>query len=157
MHTQAKQSDRALIRQVLTGQRDSFGVLVERYFHAVYAVAYARTGNRADAEDVAQETFIKAFASLDTLRDAKRLGGWLAVIARRVSYRLHERARRRGELEKAAQEEKRAVSTNLEQRETVEKALRVVRQEVGGETREQVPKRGELLAAMAEKFLADDF
>lgn len=44
-----------------------------------------------------------------------------------------------------------------EQRETVEKALRVVRQEVGGETREQVPKRGELLAAMAEKFLADDF
>jgi len=43
-----------------------------------------------------------------------------------------------------------------EQKETVEKALRVVRQEVGGELREQGPKRGELLAVMAEKFLAID-
>ncbi len=113
-------SDQLLIRQVLSGQRDSFDVLVKRYLGAVHAVAYARTRSHADAEDVTQETFVKAFTSLHTLRDAGRFGAWLATIARRICYGLTQGARRRGEIEDAAGSEEHFEPVDVEQREVVE-------------------------------------
>ncbi|HIJ74578.1 MAG TPA: RNA polymerase sigma factor [Candidatus Hydrogenedentes bacterium] len=95
-------SDRRLIRQVLAGRRESFGVLVERYLHVVHALAYAQTGNHADAEDVVQETFIKAFQSLSSLRDTGRFPAWLTTIARRICYGLQRRAQQQLELQQKA-------------------------------------------------------
>ncbi|MCP4644824.1 MAG: sigma-70 family RNA polymerase sigma factor [bacterium] len=80
-----KSSDKHIVTRVLRGKRDAFGELVERYLTRVHAVAYARTSNRADAEEAAQEAFLQAFTSLDRLKDPSRFGPWLLTIARRTA------------------------------------------------------------------------
>ena len=77
-----KTSDAHLVAQVLRGQKDQYAELVERYLPAVQAVARANAGTHADADDIAQETFIDAFRKLDTLREANKFAHWLMRIAR---------------------------------------------------------------------------
>lgn len=97
-------SDAALVRQALSGRKSAFGALVERYLPMVQAVALAQTGNREDARDAAQETFLKAWLKLDTLQEPARFAPWVRTIARNVCTNLH-RARREetGRLEQAAE------------------------------------------------------
>ena len=92
--------DSAVIREVLSGRTEAFRALVERYFATVRFVALAKTGNVADAEDVAQETFIKAYETLGVLRNRERLAPWLVAIARNLAISLvrrRERERRHAE------------------------------------------------------------
>ena len=77
-----KPSDSQVVGRVLSGERDAFGILVERYIGVVHALAYAETGNHQDAEDVAQEAFLKAYRALDSLRERAKFGPWLARIVR---------------------------------------------------------------------------
>lgn len=86
-----KQSDARQVRKVLAGHREAFGPLVERYLPAVYAIAYAQTGNHADAEDASQDAFLSAFQSLHTLREPGKFEGWVVAIARRAAAKLRER------------------------------------------------------------------
>ncbi len=95
-------SDKALIGRILAGDRECFAALVDRYLPTVYSVAYAHTGNHADAEDVAQEALISAFRSLDTLRERGRFGSWIATIARNAARRF---GTRRGREERIAGEQ----------------------------------------------------
>lgn len=53
--------DACVVRRVLAGRRDDFGILVERYLPAAQAVARGDLINPADMEDVAQESFVAAF------------------------------------------------------------------------------------------------
>ena len=69
--------DAQVVRRVLSGHSDDYAVLVKRYLPTVQAVAYARMGNYADAQDVAQDAFFKAFQRLNTLRDTRKFGAWL--------------------------------------------------------------------------------
>lgn len=86
--------DELLIRRVLSGKRHVFEVLVHRYLPGVYAVAYAQTRNHADAEDIVQEAFLKAFMALDTLRDRRRFEGWVVTIARNMAHKLWQKRNR---------------------------------------------------------------
>ena len=61
-------SDAEIVRRVLAGKREDLEMLVKRYFAAVRAVTCGHTGNETDAEDIAQETFVKAFKSFEDLR-----------------------------------------------------------------------------------------
>ncbi len=74
--------DAALVRRTLAGNRDAFGVLVQRHLPMAHALAWGHTGNPTDAEDVTQDAFLKAFTKLDTLREADKFPGWLAGIVR---------------------------------------------------------------------------
>lgn len=90
-------SDARILRTIQAGHTEAFGVLVRRHTPAVFAVAYAHTANRADAEDIVQETFIKALQAIGELREAGALRGWLTTIARNtartwLSRRVRERA-----------------------------------------------------------------
>ncbi|MCH8135507.1 MAG: RNA polymerase sigma factor [Proteobacteria bacterium] len=106
MFLKPKNSDEQLVRRVLAGRREDFGVLVRRHLAATYAVAYARTGNHADADDVAQETCLEALKSLDTLRDPAKFGAWLTGIARHTANRSNrKRAREVNATAKASQQE----------------------------------------------------
>ena len=84
MPGQANLSDGQIVQQVLAGDSAAFGTLVERHLAVVHGLAYAHAGNRSDAEDIAQETFVRAFQSLDTLRDPRKFVPWLAGITRNV-------------------------------------------------------------------------
>lgn len=73
--------DTALVRRTLAGEQDAFAQLVERYKDPVYHVAYRMLSNAAEAEDVAQETFVRAFTQLGTYKPEHRFSTWLLSIA----------------------------------------------------------------------------
>lgn len=62
-------------------QEAAFRQLVRQYGKVVHTVSYRLLKDRARAEDVMQETFMKAYDTIDTLHDPKRLGAWLKSIA----------------------------------------------------------------------------
>ncbi|HVV82009.1 MAG TPA: sigma-70 family RNA polymerase sigma factor, partial [Kofleriaceae bacterium] len=85
-------TDAELIAASRRGEREAFGHLVERYLALVCAVSYSTTRNQALSEDVAQDTFLAAWAQLDQLRETSRLRSWLCGIARNLA----RKARARG-------------------------------------------------------------
>ena len=78
------------VRAAQAGDRAAFGRLVERYQEAVFAQCRRLAPNRADAEDLAHDTFIQAFTQIRQLREPDCFGGWLKTIALNL-YRSHFR------------------------------------------------------------------
>lgn len=76
--------DGYIIYKCLNGEPEAFGLLVDKYKAAIYALVYAKLRNFHDAEDVAQETFIRAFENLHKLRRWESLASWLYRIASNV-------------------------------------------------------------------------
>lgn len=93
-----REPDDRLVRDTLAGNQHAFARLVERYLQTAHAVAFAQTGNHADAEDAAQDAFLKAYQSLDTLRDRSRFGSWLAALTRNAAVDLVRKRHRRDKL-----------------------------------------------------------
>ncbi|MCC6490193.1 MAG: sigma-70 family RNA polymerase sigma factor [Candidatus Hydrogenedentes bacterium] len=87
-------SDAAVVQRVRAGKRDEFGALVDRYLPVAYAVCYAQLHNAADAEDAAQDAFVKAYEALDGLKEPTKFGPWLLSIVRNIC-RNHKRSRAR--------------------------------------------------------------
>lgn len=73
--------DRLWISQVLNGRHQSFGMLVERYQDKVYGIVRRIIRDDAEAEDIAQNVFIKAFQSLHTFNHRAMFSTWLSSIA----------------------------------------------------------------------------
>src|SRR5918998_1225740 len=70
-------ADSDLISRAAGGDHAAFQALVERHRSMVYRVAYQFAGNHHDAEDIAQEVFIKVYRSLDRFRHDAQLTSWL--------------------------------------------------------------------------------
>ena len=86
--------DAQLVKLSLEGDKDAFGALVERHWCLVRAIALARLGDPHSADDVAQESFIRAWTHLLTLRDHNRFRGWVCRIAQqRASDYLRRKSR----------------------------------------------------------------
>jgi len=78
-------NDASLCIAAAGGDRSAFAVLVERHQGLVRAVTFAALGDRALAEDAAQETFVAAWRQLVKLRDPARFRSWVCGIARNLS------------------------------------------------------------------------
>lgn len=88
------------LARLRAGDSQAFEDLVKTYQHRIYGVALRMMGSRADAEEVAQETFLRAHGALGDFRGDARLSTWLYAIASRLCLnRLasgeHRMARRR--------------------------------------------------------------
>jgi RNA polymerase sigma-70 factor (ECF subfamily) len=70
-------ADTDLISRAAGGDSSAFQALVERHRSMVYRVAYQFAGNHHDAEDIAQEVFIKVYRSLDRFRQDAQLTSWM--------------------------------------------------------------------------------
>jgi RNA polymerase sigma-70 factor (ECF subfamily) len=70
-------ADTDLISRAAGGDPSAFQALVERHRSMVYRVAYQFAGNHHDAEDIAQEVFIKVYRSLDRFRQDAQLTSWM--------------------------------------------------------------------------------
>ena len=84
-----------------TSERNDFERLVRENQRVVYQIALSVLGNAADAEDVTQDAFVRAFAKLASLREPERFRAWVCSIARRLALnriRTDARTRRREEL-----------------------------------------------------------
>jgi len=84
-----------LIRCVQDGEHEAFYELIRPYQRRVYAAAFAITRNNADAEDIAQETMLKAFKKLRQFRAESRFSTWLIQIAVNEARMRNRRARAR--------------------------------------------------------------
>ncbi|MDY6792919.1 MAG: sigma-70 family RNA polymerase sigma factor [Thermodesulfobacteriota bacterium] len=76
-----KRQENETIENVLNGDREKFALLVDRYKGPVYNLVYRLTGSRDDAEDLAQEIFLKAYQSLNSFKIKRRFFPWLYTIA----------------------------------------------------------------------------
>ena len=86
-------SDGALVATAKCGDTRAFGELVLRHQRRVLVVAQRITNNREDAEDVAQESFHKAFLHLDTFQEKARFSTWLTRIVMNEAFMLLRRRR----------------------------------------------------------------
>lgn len=73
-------SDDELVLRVRGGDQEAFALLVERHKRMVYNLGYRLLGNSPDADDAAQETFMRAYTRLATYVPDGRFGGWLSAI-----------------------------------------------------------------------------
>ncbi|MGH9413168.1 MAG: sigma-70 family RNA polymerase sigma factor [Terriglobales bacterium] len=76
----AADQDWVLVRQSCAGDRGAFDALVLRYERRLFRTALGICGNSADAEDVVQETFLRAFEHLDQFRGDAKFQTWLTQI-----------------------------------------------------------------------------
>jgi len=74
-------TDAAAVALARDGDCEAFRALVERHSRAVYRLAHRMTGNPSDAEDVVQETFLKAYKQLGRFESRANFGTWLHRIA----------------------------------------------------------------------------
>ena len=89
--------DQAVIARVQAGDKDSFRMLVERYSHGVFRLAYRMTGNEQDAEEVVQESFLRAYRQLGRYESRASFGTWLYRIASNYALDFMRARRRNGE------------------------------------------------------------
>jgi RNA polymerase sigma-70 factor (ECF subfamily) len=69
--------DAAAVAQARGGDQEAFRVLVERHSRSLYRLAYRMTGRQEDAEDVVQETFVRAYRQLGRFEARSNFGTWL--------------------------------------------------------------------------------
>src|SRR5438874_12839218 len=104
----------AVLARARQGDSDAFRALVERHSRSVFRLAYRMTGNEQDAEDVVQESFLRAYRQLGRFEARANFGTWLyrivancAVDLMRTRWRRHEQKDREtgdGWMETAAAE-----------------------------------------------------
>ena len=86
-------TDRELVLRAQNGDLDSFGMLVTAHRGAVHGLAYHWTGSFDDAEDIAQEAFVRAYLNLRQLREPDRFAAWLWRLARNECQQWRRRQR----------------------------------------------------------------
>lgn len=84
--------EQLLVARTLRGDQSAFAQLIEQYQTPVYNLAYRMLGNAQDAEDAAQETFLRAYAQLKRYARDKKFATWLLSIA---AHHCIDRLRRR--------------------------------------------------------------
>ena len=77
-------NDIQLIYRVLSGDDEAFTVLVQKHQRGVHALAWRRVGDFHFAEEITQDTFLRVYKGLPTLKDPSQFSGWLYVITNRL-------------------------------------------------------------------------
>src|ERR1700680_3549073 len=85
-------NEHAIYRAAIQGDRDAFEMIIRSSSRNLFAIAYGILQNREEAEDVVQDTLVKAWKSRWRVRDPEKFPAWLSTIAR---HRARDLARRR--------------------------------------------------------------
>jgi len=93
-------STEELVARVRAGDEEAFRLIFDRYSRPVLGFIFDMVGDRSLAEDLAQETFVRAYRGLQTLREETKLSTWLFGIARNCALeQLRTRRRNAGNVE----------------------------------------------------------
>ncbi len=97
-------TDSVAVAQARAGDSGAFRLLVERHSRNLFRLAFRMTGHQQDAEDVVQETFLRAYKQLARFDERASFGTWLYRIAANCSLDMIRARKRRSEREPAAEE-----------------------------------------------------
>lgn len=86
-----KHEDTQLVHRCLAGDDSAFTTLVKKYQKRVHALAWRKVGDFHIAEELAQDTFLKAYEKLGTLKNPNQFAGWLYVITNRLCIAWHRK------------------------------------------------------------------
>ena len=109
-------TDRDLVLRTRRGEVEAFGEVVARYQQSVFNVCYRMLGERMEAEDLAQETFIRAYKRLETFEVERPFGPWIRRVAANVC--LNHIQRRRPESYEFDEERDRSPAADRQEPET---------------------------------------
>ena len=79
-----REDDAQLVHAVLSGDDTAFDILVGKYQKSIHALVWQKIGDFHYAEEITQDTFLRAYQKLSTLRNPSQFLGWLFVIANRL-------------------------------------------------------------------------
>ena len=88
------ENEAVVIERILGGNRDEYRILMDRHFRSVFRIAFRVTGNESDAEEAAQEAFLRAYNKLSTFKQDSSFSTWINRIAMNTSINLVERRKR---------------------------------------------------------------
>src|SRR5678816_3957246 len=88
-------SEREQYRAAIHGDREAFEVIIRTHSRTLFAIAYGILQNREEAEDVVQDSLVKAWKMRWRVRDPEKFPAWLSIIAR---HRAHDAFRKRRSL-----------------------------------------------------------
>jgi RNA polymerase sigma-70 factor, ECF subfamily len=84
-HDIPSNNDEALVARCRQDDEEAFRMIFERYANSINGFIYSMHGERDVAEDLTQETFVRAYQKIGTIRDASKLSTWLFGIAKNVA------------------------------------------------------------------------
>jgi RNA polymerase sigma-70 factor, ECF subfamily len=113
--------DRRIIERVLGGDAEAFNLLVRRWEKPIYNFILRMIGNRDEAMDLCQDSFLKAYRELRTLKDRDRFSAWLYRIAHNSCFSSLRRDRGKTFIE--LMPDAHSVRSSIEVQLAVEKAL----------------------------------
>jgi RNA polymerase sigma-70 factor (ECF subfamily) len=126
--------DSTLVGKCLAGDPRSYGQIVDRYSARILNLGYAMLGSRQDAEDVAQEAFVRAFRSLARFEKRAKFSSWLYQIALNLC---RDRLKSRSRQARPAEEE---VLANLDAGPDEQAPRVVLKQELGQKMADAINK-----------------
>lgn len=118
-------NDQHYINKVLQGDANSFAVLVDRYKDMVFSLVIKMTKNKEEAEEVSQDTFIKAFQNLQKFKGESKFSTWLYRIAYRTcldAIKKDKKHRNTYEVNEVTMQHIKSTDTVLQQLERTERA-----------------------------------
>ena len=86
-----KNEDAQLVNRFLSGDENAFTMLVKKHQKSIHALAWRKVGDFHIAEELTQDTFLKAYQKLGTLKNPNQFAGWLYVIADRLCIAWHRK------------------------------------------------------------------
>src|SRR5256885_11416686 len=86
-------SEREQYQAAIHGDREAFEMIIRTHSRTLFAIAYGILQNREEAEDVVQDSLVKAWKTRWRVRDPEKFFAWLATVARKI---FPDRARARG-------------------------------------------------------------
>jgi len=113
--------DRKIIERVLDGDTEAFNLLVRQWEKPIYNFILRMIGDRDEAMDLCQDSFMKAYRELNTLKDRDRFSSWLYRIAHNTCF--SKLRKDQGKTFVELEPETRASRSSIESRLAVEKAL----------------------------------
>src|SRR6201992_2470549 len=110
--------ERSLLRRLRDRDERAFRELIDGHRDRVYNLTYRMLGNRAEAEDVAQEVFITVFKTIESFREEAKFSTWLYRVTvnhckNRIKYLARRHDRQRDELDETSHETNGAVASPL--------------------------------------------
>ena len=119
-------NDRELVRRVKEGEISAFAILVEKYEKEIFEYCYFLLNDREEAFDMTQETFLKAYTNIKTLRREEDFKFWIRRIARNSCFKRIKKIRKEKDIIKTQKEDTISLDSYVIKKEREEKVKRAL-------------------------------